>query len=114
MSIPRNADKKFFNALTVALMSKINVAQTGRIVTLSDGNTHADVQLNALQSDGDKRPMLLDCPVPKRDRKHIQTGDSCVVVFVDYDTEKMTGSGDYALATKHQHDINDGFIVGVY
>lgn len=114
MSIPRNADKKFFNALSTALLSTINVAQTGRIVSLTAGNTHADVQLNALQSDGDKRPMLLDCPVPRRDRKHIVKGDSCVVLFVDYDTDNMRGAENYKLATKHQHNINDGFIVGVY
>ena len=110
----RNQDLDFFKNFSDSLNANLYVSMFCRVVKLHDSNSSADVQPNALQSDGSKRAMILECPVAKHCRKYIEVGNLVFVVFADRDLDNMTGSGDFTLASRRMHSINDGVILGVF
>lgn len=110
----RNQDLDFFDKFTQGLYAGLYVAMFGRVVSLNSDCSLADVQPNALQSDGDKRAMLLDCRVAKHCRDHVGVGSLVFVVFADRDLDNMKGTGDFTLASRRMHSINDGSVLGVF
>lgn len=93
-----------------------------RVVSIEWGSPmYADVQPIAKQSDGTTRAMIGDCLVSAAAAEYLKDGkptklkrgDIVEVSFDDRDQDNFTGSGEYSLASRRMHSVNDGTIVGV-
>ena len=100
----------------------INCHIKGTIVSLDWGSPmRADVQPLPEQSDGTTRALLGDCLVTAEAAEYIRDGkikklkrgDVVWVEFEDRDQDNFTGSGQYSLASRRMHSINDGVVTGV-
>lgn len=137
MSKDSNADVNFFGEKYLELiMASMAVIQYGKVVRYDSSDHTADVQPLALQSDGSKRAMLMNCDVVMSAREWYETGadndgeggdggidikkihklkagDIVVVGFNDRDTDNFTKSGNFSLASRRMHSIQDGVVLGV-
>lgn len=88
-----------------------NCITIGEVKSIDKGTPWlADVQPGPKQSDGNSRAMLGGCLVAVPD---VKRGDYVVVGFVDRDIDNFTGSGQFELASRRMHSVNDGVILGV-
>lgn len=129
MAKDKNQDADFAEKFVELISASINCVTMGKVVRYADGE--ADVQPLPLQSDGDKRAMLLNCPVvitaqhwydtvDDKDGQamdigkinKLHAGNIVVVVFNDRDTDNYSG-GEFSLASRRMHNVNDGIVVGV-
>lgn len=109
----------------------INCHQLCRVNRYDKGGHSADCQPLALQSDGDKRAMLMDVKVPasiwqlddamdaiskKVDGlkwKPLKVGSVVMVEFNDRDISNWTGKTNYKLESTRMHSIQDASIGSV-
>lgn len=100
----------------------VNCTIKGTVVSLSWGSPmRADVQPLPEQSDGTTRALLGDCLVTAAAAEYLRDGeptrlkrgDTVIVAFDDRDQDNFTGSGQYALASRRMHSINDGTVLAV-
>ncbi|WP_204120250.1 hypothetical protein [Levilactobacillus wangkuiensis] len=92
-------------------LASANCLTIGEVKSIDKGTPWlADVQPSPKQSDGNSRALLGGCLVAVPELKR---GDSVIVGFVDRDTENYTGSGQFELASRRMHSINDGVVLGV-
>ncbi|WP_054777825.1 hypothetical protein [Lacticaseibacillus saniviri] len=72
MSTNRDNDIKFFREFATQLAISINVAQLGRVVSVSADKKKADIQPMALNQSGSKRGMLLNVAVARHLQQKIR------------------------------------------
>ena len=103
------------------IAANINGVQVAKVVSI-DGN-EADCQPLALQSDGDKRAMYIACKVAKNAMFYptstdgtklskLAPGNIVVVIFADRDMDNFDG-GEFSLASRRMHSVNDGIVTEV-
>lgn len=103
------------------IAANINCFQLAKVVQI-DGN-EADCQPLALQSDGDKRAMLIACRVTKNAMfyptstdgtklKKLAPGNIVVVAFCDRDMDNFN-DGEFSLASRRMHSVNDAVVTEV-
>lgn len=111
----------FLEKLLPYIAVNINCVALAKVVSVN-GN-EADCQPLALQSDGDKRAMLIGCPVVKSAMfyptsldgtklAHLSAGNVVVVGYNDRDIDNFAG-GEFKLASRRMHSVNDGVVLGV-
>ncbi|KRO15907.1 Gp138 family membrane-puncturing spike protein [Lacticaseibacillus saniviri] len=126
MSTNRDNDIKFFREFATQLAISINVAQLGRVVSVSADKKKADIQPMALNQSGSKRGMLLNVAVARHLQQkirlegessyldQIKKGDVAIVVFLDRSVENWGGgNSDFTLGSLRMHNVNDAVVVGV-
>lgn len=109
----------------------INCHQMCRVNRYDKGNHSADCQPLALQSDGDKRAMLIDVKVPASiwqlddamdkiakkvdglNWKPLKVGSVVWVGFNDRDLGNWTGKTNYKLESTRMHSVQDAAIESV-
>lgn len=109
----------------------INCHQMCRVNRYDKGKHSADCQPLALQSDGDKRAMLIDVKVPASiwqlddamdkiakkvdglDWKPLKVGSVVWVGFNDRDLGNWTGKTNYKLESTRMHSVQDAAIESV-
>lgn len=118
----KNKNANFFmDHLMPYFLSSVNCFQVAKVVKI-DGN-EADCQPLTLQSDGDKRAMLISCPIlasamyyPKSTNgaklTKLKKGDKVLIGFHDRDLDNYTGK-EFKLASRRMHSLNDGIVLGV-
>ncbi|WP_125545357.1 Gp138 family membrane-puncturing spike protein [Levilactobacillus lindianensis] len=97
----------------------VNCVIVGDVV-FYDGKT-ADVQPAPLDSNGNKRSIIGNCLVLANAAEYLKggsptkmkRGDRVVVVFHDRDLDNYEDSGQFMLASRRMHSLNDGIVIGV-
>jgi len=122
MSTNKNKDIDFITDYFLPLIqASINCQTIAKVVRIS-GN-EADCQPLPLQSNGDKRGMLISCLVAKQAMYYpnstdgtkltkLHVGNEVTVSFLDRDMDNYS-NGEFSLASRRMHSINDGIVLGV-
>lgn len=112
----KNNDVLFFlHVLPDSIKSEINVAQLGRVVKLYDDNKKAYIDLLALKSNGEKRPILVGVHIGKRLRQEIAVDDVVLITFLDRSIANFNGDNKpFELSSKRMHSLNDAFVIDIY
>lgn len=109
----KDNDSRFFRELQKRINKDINVMQLCRVVSLA-ANQRANVQPLALKSDNSKRALIQNALIMNHCLPDIRNGKVVLVGFCDRDIDRFRGAGDFSLASKRMHSMNDAVILGVF
>lgn len=107
-------DSQFFAEFLKTVNKSINVMALCRVVSIDLGSQKADVQPLALKSDGTKRALIQSALILNHCLEDIGVGKVILVGFNDRDMDNFRNSGDFHLASKRMHSINDAVVLGVF
>lgn len=112
----RNNDTNFFlNLIPAYVNANLNVAQIGKIVTISQDKKTVDIQPLPLTENGNARPLLKNVYVGRTLQQIIKVGDVGIVLFLDRSIQNWDGSNrQFSLNSTRMHSVNDAFLIEVY
>lgn len=102
------------NELLPYFLAADNSFMLGKVISIDKGSPwRVDVQPSPKQSDGNERAIIGDCLVLESAASTMKRGSSVLVGFHDRDMDNYNGAGEFELASRRMHDVNDGIVLGV-